>query len=101
VSQQATEQLVCNYGAPLNANVNNGSVFTYSGYAWTGNGILLAVELGGPNLAKYTSINNGYSGSDGATTNGYHGSTSQFTGFTLSGVTFTSGTVTVYGYRKG
>ena len=87
-------------GAPLNANVNNGSTWTYSGYAWTGNGILLAVELGGPNLARFTSVNNGYSGSDGATTNGYHGSTSQFTGFTLAGLTFTSGTVTVYGYRK-
>ena len=88
-------------GAVLNANVNNGSQWTYSGYARTGDGIAFMVDVCGPNLAKYASISNGYAGADGGSSSGYHGSTGQFTGFTLAGATFTSGTVTVYGYRKG
>lgn len=69
------------------------------------NGISLNIEVLNPNLAKFKTFScqtpSVFSGGSFVITNGNCLSTTQATGFTLShGSTFTSGTVTVYGYRK-
>jgi hypothetical protein len=69
------------------------------------NGIALNMDVINPNLAKWkqyscASPNMNTSGSF-VVTNGICASTTQATGFVLShGSTFTSGTISVYGYRK-
>ena len=83
---------------------NNAASFTQPGVAWgaTG-GLQMALDVQGPNLATYTSIQGGYpSGSSARMITGYLANTTQYTAFTIapSSGTLTGGEIRVYGYRN-
>lgn len=89
--------------APLLAAANNAASWPFMGYHTTGSGIITAIELLGPNLAKQTVISSVYYNTGGnGTFTGTLDNTTQHTGFTLTPTTgtLTGGTITVYGYRK-
>jgi hypothetical protein len=89
--------------APLLAAVNNAASWPFMGYHTTGSGIITAIELLGPNLAKQTVISSVYYNTGGnGTFTGTLDNTTQHTGFTLTPTTgtLTGGTITVYGYNN-
>lgn len=87
-------------GALTTTNVNNGTQWSYVGESsanWNSVNILVQ----SPNLAKYSTLHGGYAGTVGGWVTGYHGSTGQFTQFTLTVAgTLTGGTIRVYGIRN-
>jgi hypothetical protein len=89
--------------APLFAGVNNAANWPFMGYCSVASGIVLTMDVIGPNLAEYTAIQSMYVNIGGhGTFTGMRGANTQHTGFTLQPTigTITGGTITVYGYRK-
>jgi len=91
-------------GGVSGAGVNNGAIWNFLGYG-NASGVMMSVNLQGPNLAKFTYMNAQYVNTDGGSgggVNGYLNNTTQYTAFTISpgGGTMTGGTIRVYGYQK-
>lgn len=87
-------------GALTTTNVNNGTSWSYVGES-SANWNSVNIVVQNPNLAKYSTLHGGYAGTVGGWVTGYHGSTGQFTEFTLTVAgTLTGGTIRVYGYRN-
>lgn len=89
--------------APLLATNNNASEWSFVGYNTTDSGIIMTMEILGPNLAEWTGIQSSYiSPGGGGQYTGSRQATTQHTGFTLTPAsgTMTGGTITVYGYNK-
>jgi hypothetical protein len=93
------------YGTPTPSAVskNNANAFGWAGFGDT-NYVLLDVELFDPFLSKYTGYRNSYMGSSNAGTGaGLHQVATSYSSFTLtpeSAVSFSSGKIRVYGYKK-
>jgi hypothetical protein len=88
---------------PFVASNNNAGEWSFVGYQNTTSGIILTMDVMGPNLAEWTGVHSTYiSPGGGGTYTGSRQATTQHTGFTLTpaGGTMTGGTITVYGYRK-
>jgi len=82
---------------------SNDSSFGRFGYANT-DGLNASVDVINPNLAKNTfivgaSVQNNTGAGAGAMS-GFVNNTTQYTGFTVAGTTFTGGTIRVYGYAN-
>ena len=91
------------YGTPTASGVgsNNAGNWSFIGYV-DANVCSFAIDLFGPNLAKYTTYAGTYvSTSNAGSSSGIHATATAYTDFTLvANTTFTGGTITVYGYRK-
>ena len=89
-------------GNPLFAGVNAAANWPFMGYCSVASGIILTMDVFGPNLAEYTAIQSMYVNIGGhGTFTGMRGTNTQHTGFTLQPTTgtITGGTITVYGYN--
>lgn len=87
---------------PLLATNNNAGEWSFVGYNTTTSGIIMTMEVLGPNLAEWTGIQSSYiSPGGGGQYTGTRQATTQHTGFTLTPAsgTMTGGTITVYGYN--
>ena len=86
------------------ASGNNAALWSFIGFG-TSNGLNMAVNLQGPQLAKHTFMSATYvnpNGGSAGAVNGYLNNTTQYTAFTISPAagTLTGGTIRVYGYAN-
>lgn len=99
---------VLNYGltngtGPFVASNNNAGEWSFVGSQSTTSGIIMVMEILGPNLAEWTGVHSTYiSPGGGGTYTGSRQATTQHTGFTLTPAagTMTGGTIQVYGYNS-
>ena len=99
----AFSRFIYNGGAASVVTTNNGSSFSGAGISNT-NGLQMSLDVQCPNLAKNTMVvgaraENVTTGGGGAYA-GFLNDTTQYTDFTISGTTFTGGTIQVYGYTN-
>jgi hypothetical protein len=97
------------YGSPSGSAIQHAGNDNAVGFSWIGGSegnttgyAQVILELNYPFATGYTAISNAsviYSGVVG-TYNGMHKVNDSYDGFQLYNLTFTGGTVTVYGYRK-
>jgi hypothetical protein len=93
-----------NNGTPAGNGIDAGGSWGYFGGA-SPNFVVLNADLYNPFNARYTVYSGAYMVENGAnsdigTTQGFLSNTTSYTSFALSGGTFSSGTLCVYGYRK-
>ena len=93
-----------NSASASNNGMDNTASWSFAGVSGPNNNYL-DVDVLGPNLAKTTAASGAYinpaTNGNGGWFSGFHNSTTQFTGFTITvGGTMTGGTITVFGYRK-
>jgi hypothetical protein len=93
-----------NSGTPAGNGIDAGGSWGYFG-GTSPNFTVVNADLYNPFAARYTVYSGAYMVENGAnseigTTQGFLSNTTSYTSFTLTGGTFTSGTLCVYGYRK-
>jgi hypothetical protein len=95
--------LIYNVGAtPTGATNTNSTWFSWVGGGTAGQQHHTSCDLFGPFLTQYTKMRNGsyQDGTQVGNSHGQHTLATSYTAFTIGGLTFTGGTIRVYGYRK-